>query len=493
MVAACCCGYSDFPSDHYPARAVLALRRQYHRARETWSASAGIVQRESPDVRSATRANGARCAAFLRWQNRLVILWGEATPYPKICITLSSVRGARHPSRRPRIARCSHCVFPHKMLVPPASDTAVSGSRFADRPQSQARQMIGSRNGVEKNSWKLELDLSTTLSCGLFEIQRRGHSTSMESLLAKIFATALALSQVTTTPDAVKTQFDRTRDQEEVARLLGAGCTHMRKAFDIEDINLDELIATAMDDPQAMTSENKAFRGINFADLQTAYRQFCKNEKVPVPAVDLGEVIDHYNKAVADLPDHNKLKGLKLPGASVVLDRKGERFAEVFEENQRRQWVPLSDIPEHVQKAFLAAEDKRFYRHRGIDERGLIRAFIGNLAQSGRPQGGSTITQQIVKNLLVGEDLTYDRKIREMIVASRVEHTLSKAEILELYLNSVYLGRGSWGIELAARSYFGKQAKNLTLEEGALLAGLTKGPNYFNPDRHPGRAQERLA
>ena len=315
----------------------------------------------------------------------------------------------------------------------------------------------------------------------------------MESLLAKIFATALALSQVTTTPDAVKTQFDRTRDQEEVARLLGAGCTHMRKAFDIEDINLDELIATAMDDPQAMTSENKAFRGINFADLQTAYRQFCKNEKVPVPAVDLGEVIDHYNKAVADLPDHNKLKGLKLPGASVVLDRKGERFAEVFEENQRRQWVPLSDIPEHVQKAFLAAEDKRFYRHQGIDERGLIRAFIGNLAQSGRPQGGSTITQQIVKNLLVGEDLTYDRKIREMIVASRVEHTLSKAEILELYLNSVYLGRGSWGIELAARSYFGKQAKNLTLEEGALLAALTKGPNYFNPDRHPGRAQERLA
>ena len=315
----------------------------------------------------------------------------------------------------------------------------------------------------------------------------------MEAILVKIFATALALSQVTTTPDAVKTQFDRTRDQQEVAQLLSAGCAHMRKAFDIEDINLDELIATAMDDPQAMTSENKAFRGINFADLQTAYRQFCKNEKVPVPAVDLGEVIDHYNKAVADLPDHTKLKGLKLPGASVVLDRKGERFAEVFEENQRREWVPLADIPEHVQKAFLAAEDKRFYRHKGIDERGLIRAFIGNLAQSGRPQGGSTITQQIVKNLLVGEDLTYDRKIREMIVASRVEHTLSKAEILELYLNSVYLGRGSWGIELAARSYFGKPAKDLTLEEGALLAGLTKGPNSFNPDRHPGRAQERLA
>src|SRR5262245_19148539 len=314
----------------------------------------------------------------------------------------------------------------------------------------------------------------------------------MESILVKIFATALALSQVTTAPDAVKTRFDRAQDQQQVAELLRAGCTHMRKAFDIEDINLEELIATAMDDPQAV-GENKAFHGINFADLQTAYRQFCKNEKVAMSAVDLGDVIDFYNKAATDLPDHAKLKGMKLPGASVVLDRKGERFAEVFQANQRRVWVALADIPEQVQKAFLAAEDKRFYQHKGIDERGLIRAFIGNLAASGRPQGGSTITQQIVKNLLVGEDLTYERKIREMIVASRVEQTLSKAEILELYLNSVYLGRGSWGIEMAARGYFGKPVKELTLEEGALLAGLTKGPNFFSPDRHPGRAQERLA
>ena len=102
----------------------------------------------------------------------------------------------------------------------------------------------------------------------------------MESLLVKIFATALALSQVTTAPESVKTQFDRVQDQKEVARLLSAGCTHMRKAFDIEDINLDDLIATAMDDPQALTGDIKAFRGINFDDLLTAYRQFCKNEKV---------------------------------------------------------------------------------------------------------------------------------------------------------------------------------------------------------------------
>src|SRR5947209_751981 len=225
----------------------------------------------------------------------------------------------------------------------------------------------------------------------------------METLLVKIFATALALSQVATAPEQVETRFDRTLDQPRVAELLRGGCTHMRKAFDIEDINLDDLIATAMEDPQALPSESKVFRGINFADLVTAYRQFCKNEKVAVPAVDLAQVIDFYNKALTDLPDHNKLKGLKLPGASVVLDRKGERFAEVFEENQRRVWVPLADIPEAVQKAFLAAEDKRLYEHKGIDERGVIGAFIGNLDHSGRPQGGSTITQQIVKNLLGGE------------------------------------------------------------------------------------------
>jgi membrane carboxypeptidase/penicillin-binding protein len=314
----------------------------------------------------------------------------------------------------------------------------------------------------------------------------------METLLVKVFAAVLALSQVTTAPDSIKTKFDREGDRQRVAQLLQAGCAHMLKAFELEDINIDDLIATAMDDPQAINGATP-LRGINFSDLQSAYRQFCKNETIAQSAVDLGEVIEFYNKAAANLPDHDKLRGLRLPGASIVVDRKGERFAEVFEENQRRIWVPLADIPQHVRDAFIAAEDKRFEQHKGIDEHGLIRAFIGNLAQSGRPQGGSTITQQVVKKLLVGEDLTYERKIREMIVAARLESTLSKDEILEIYLNSVYLGRSSWGIEVAARSYFGKSAKELSIIEGALLAGLTKGPRYFNPDGAPLRAQERFA
>jgi membrane carboxypeptidase/penicillin-binding protein len=314
----------------------------------------------------------------------------------------------------------------------------------------------------------------------------------MDSLLVKIFATALTFSQVTVGPEQIKTQFDPAQDQQEVVSLLRAGCGHMRKAFDIEDINIDDLIATAMDDPDAVSGGLPQFRGMNLGDLHIAYKQFCKNETVENSPVNIADVIEFYNNAVANLPDHTRLRGMRLPGASVLLDGRGQKFAEVFEQDQRRVWVPLAEIPVHVRNAFIAAEDKRFPQHRGIDERALIRAFIGNLTQSGRPQGGSTITQQLVKNLLVGDDLSYERKMREMIVAARVERMLSKDEILELYLNSVFLGRSSWGIELAARAYFGKPTNELALAEGALLAALTKGPNFFNPDRHPQRVRDRF-
>ena len=292
----------------------------------------------------------------------------------------------------------------------------------------------------------------------------------MDLILVKIFATALALSEVMTQPQDVKTHFDAAADQAKVVQLLRAGCSHMRKAFDIESINVDDLIATALNDQKAVGTGIKAFHGINFADLNVAYHQFCKNENVGSSVVDVGQVIEFFNDAAGDLPDHTRLKGRKLPSMSAIFDGKGTNFADVFEPGNRRVWVSLNDIPDSVQKAFVAAEDRRFYQHHGVDERGIIRAFMGNLGESGRPQGGSTITQQVVKNLLVGEDVTYERKIREIIVASRVESTLTKAEILELYLNSAYLGRSSWGVEMAARSYFGKSAKSLSLGEGAMLA-----------------------
>ena len=314
----------------------------------------------------------------------------------------------------------------------------------------------------------------------------------MDVILVKIFATALALSEVTTQPRAMETHFDGVADQAQVAHILHAGCDHMRQAFDIESINLDDLIATALDDPGAIGAGSKVFHGINFADLQAGYRQFCKGESGVSPAIDLSQVIDYFNNAAADLPDPVLLKSRTLPSMSVVLDSHGQTYADVFQPGNRRIWIQLNEIPDYVQKAFISAEDRHFFQHHGVDERGIIRAFIGNLGDTGRPQGGSTITQQVVKNLLVGNDVTYDRKIREMIVATRLEATLSKDEILEFYLNSVYFGRGAWGVEMAARKYFGKSANELKLAEGAMLAGLVKGPSYFDPDRHPDRAKERL-
>ena len=314
----------------------------------------------------------------------------------------------------------------------------------------------------------------------------------MEALLVKVFATALALSLVMTRPDAVKTQFDPATDKAEVLAVLGAGCDAVKKSFDIEKIDLDGLIDTVMIDKQAAAGEIAGFKGIKFEDLHLAYKQLCKHETIDREVIDVAQVIEFYNRAAADLPDHNRLKGLKLPGMTTVLDGTGAKFAELFEPDSRRHWVPLSEIPEFVQKAFVAAEDKRFFEHNGVDVRSVTRAFMNSIGGDKR-QGGSTITQQVAKNLLVGDSLTFERKIREVIVANRLEKTLSKQEILEIYLNSIYLGRSSWGIDLAARAYFGKPVKDLTMAEGAFIAGLTKGPAYYNPDRYRERAHERLA
>jgi penicillin-binding protein 1A len=314
----------------------------------------------------------------------------------------------------------------------------------------------------------------------------------MEAILVKIFATALALSLVMTRPDAVKTEFDPVRDKAEVLKILGDGCDNMRKAFDIENIDLDGLIEVVMTDKQAAAGEVAGFKGINFNDLHLAYKQFCKHQKIDKEVVNIAEVIEFYNRAAADLPDHTRLKGLRLPQMTTVFDGSGTKFAELFEPDHRRQWVPLSRIPESVQKAFIAAEDKRFYEHKGVDVRSVTRAFMNTMGGDKR-QGGSTITQQVAKNLLVGDNVTFERKIREVIVATRLEKALSKQEILEIYLNSIYLGRSTWGVDLASRAYFGKPVKDIDLKEAAFLAGLTKGPAYFNPDKYLDRAQERLA
>src|SRR5262249_14954967 len=152
-----------------------------------------------------------------------------------------------------------------------------------------------------------------------------------------------------TQPQPLKTHFDPVQDRAQVVQILRDGCAHMRQAFDIESINLDDLIATALNDPKAVGADSKALHGIDFADLNTAYHQFCKNESVPNRVFELGQVIEFSNTATADSPDQTQLKGRKLPSMSVVLDGKGDNFADVFEPRNRRVWVPLPTIPDVVQ------------------------------------------------------------------------------------------------------------------------------------------------
>jgi penicillin-binding protein 1A len=189
------------------------------------------------------------------------------------------------------------------------------------------------------------------------------------------------------------------------------------------------------------------------------------------------------------LPSVEALKNYHPPLVTSVYSADGEMISEFFIE--RRYLVPLSELPPHLIKAFIAAEDTRFYEHGGVDLIGIFRAMLKNIQAGEIVQGGSTITQQVVKSLLLTPERTMMRKVKEAVLAHRIDNSLSKNEILYLYLNQIYFGAGAWGVEAAARAYFDKHASELDLSEAALLAGLPKAPTRFSPIRHFSVARER--
>lgn len=189
------------------------------------------------------------------------------------------------------------------------------------------------------------------------------------------------------------------------------------------------------------------------------------------------------------LPSGEALKSYHPPLVSSVYAADGTLIGEFFTE--RRYVVSLAEMPPHLKKAFLAAEDARFYEHGGVDFLGIIRAFLRNLQAGEIVQGGSTITQQVVKSLLLTPERTITRKLKEALLAYRIDRTLSKDQILYLYLNQIYFGAGAYGVEAAARAYFDKHAQDLDLAESALLAGLPKAPSRFSPIQHYAVARER--
>ncbi len=193
-----------------------------------------------------------------------------------------------------------------------------------------------------------------------------------------------------------------------------------------------------------------------------------------------------------DLPDYSQLADYRPPVMSRVHAGDGTLIAEFA--HQRRLFVPIAAMPRRVIQAFLSAEDKTFYSHPGIDFAGIASAMIRNIRNFGanrRPVGASTITQQVAKNFLLTSEVSLARKIKEAILAFRIEHAFSKDRILELYLNEIYLGQGSYGVAAAALNYFDKSLDELNLEETAFLAALPKAPNNYHPIRHRKAAQAR--
>src|SRR5213083_253655 len=197
----------------------------------------------------------------------------------------------------------------------------------------------------------------------------------------------------------------------------------------------------------------------------------------------------HYSK---DLPDYSQLQDYEPPVMTRVHATDGSLVAEYARE--RRLYLPIQAIPKLVLNAFIAAEDKSFYEHGGLDFQGIARAtllLVQNYGSGRRPQGASTITQQVAKNFLLTNEASFERKIKEALLALKIERTYSKEKILELYLNEIYLGLGAYGVAAASLVYFDKSVNELTIAEAAYLAALPKAPAALHPVRNRDRAIER--
>lgn len=200
-------------------------------------------------------------------------------------------------------------------------------------------------------------------------------------------------------------------------------------------------------------------------------------------------VIHHYGQ---DLPDHAQLKNYEPSIITRIYAGDGGLLAEYAQE--KRIFLPIQKIPDRVKEAFLSAEDKNFYDHKGVDTYAIARAMITNLRNAGsgrRLIGASTITQQVAKNFLLTNEVSYERKIKEAILAMRMERALTKDQILELYLNEIFLGQRAYGVAAAALTYFNKSLDELTIEEAAYLAALPKAPNNYHPVRKHDQALAR--
>ena len=187
-------------------------------------------------------------------------------------------------------------------------------------------------------------------------------------------------------------------------------------------------------------------------------------------------LLNHYAEG---LPDVSKLRYFEPSETTRIYSADGKLIATLFKEN--RTWTPFDQFSPYLVKAILAVEDSRFYQHRGVDPVGVLRAAVQNMQSGSKGQGASTITMQLARNIFLSPEQSFERKIKEILLASQIEKKFTKDEILERYLNQIYFGGGAYGVQAAAKTYYNKNAKDLSAAEAALVAGLPQAPSEFSP------------
>jgi penicillin-binding protein 1A len=283
----------------------------------------------------------------------------------------------------------------------------------------------------------------------------------------------------------------QTKSQPEIVRMYSNACMDFLAGpggeYDVTDVIDKALAATNL------FQQKRVAEKIEYEQIEVLFKKICRKDPDPAAldslAGEFPQAIQKFLELKKGLPSVDGIKTLKLPQSIELKASSGQTVAEIFEKNGRRKWISIKELPPYLPKAVVAVEDRRFFQHKGIDELGILRAAL-KTGGTGRPEGASTITQQVARNLYLNDSLSFERKIREIMLAGEIEARLSKQEILEIYLNLVYFGRTTWGIAKAAEAYFHKPAGKLNIIETTFLTGLIHGPNLYQTMN--ARTRERM-
>ncbi len=289
----------------------------------------------------------------------------------------------------------------------------------------------------------------------------------------------------------------QTEPLSTIAKDYSRACLSLLNQPQLKSLNLAGILANfnwsriqtkVSSSPQ---SSSKNFQKIDPLFLIDLYKKLCRPNPDPTALnsfrSDIQSAEGIYTNVVENLPPIGNLHNLVLPQAVDILSSSGGVIGDIFKPGGRRDSLLLSQMPPAIPETLVAVEDRRFYQHHGVDQIGIVRALLTGYASHGL-EGASTITQQLARNLFLNDKVSYRRKLEEMLLAGEIEHQLTKNQILQLYLNLIYFGRDSWGIEKAAETYFNKSVKNLTPVEIAYLIGIIKGPNLY---QYPSQRTQR--